>query len=238
MTRLCLCVNQIAFLRNVFRQRESDPVAVAIAAELAGIDGIVVQLCEDRSDINDRDLSLLKELVKTHLNLAIPLNDEMVKKAIHLLPDMVTLLPQEVKGTPFSPTHSLNIEENLEYVEDITVALRANNIVVSALVAPEAQQIRAAGRVGLDYVQLNTSHLALVEDLSSLSEQIERLRAIATAANKLGLGVAAGRGLNFQIVREISTIPLIEELNVGKALLARSFLVGLDRAVQSMKALL
>ncbi|MBN2356034.1 pyridoxine 5'-phosphate synthase [candidate division KSB1 bacterium] len=238
MARLCLCVNQIAFLRTMYRQKEPDPVAVAVAAEMAGIDGIMVQLHEDRFDINDRDLSLLKELVKTHLNLAIPLSDEMVKKAIHLLPDMVTLLPQASKEAPQVAVHSLDVEASLEYLEDITAALRANNIVVSVLAAPDAQQIRAAARAGVDYIQLNTANLSTLEDLSSLMEQIERLRTVAVAANKLGLGVAAGRGLSYQIIREIGAIPIIEEVNVGKAILSRAFLIGLDRAIQSMKALI
>ena len=93
MARLSLCLNQVAKIRNLKKGKNPDPAAVAIAAEMAGVDGIVVNLREDRSDITDRDVTILKEIVQSHLNLAIPLNDEMVKKALNWLPDMVTLLP-------------------------------------------------------------------------------------------------------------------------------------------------
>lgn len=238
MARLCLCVNQVASIRNQNRAKEPDPVVIAVAAELAGIDGIMVQLREEQSDITDRDVTLLKEVVKTHLNIAIPLNDEMVRKTIHLLPDMVTLLPQQNMEKPLKASDSLDTEANLEYLEDITAALRANSIVVSVLVAPDPQQIRAAARAGVDYVQLNTAGFAALEDLGSMAEQIERLRAITAAANKLGMGVASGRNLHYQNIREVASIPMIEELNIGRAILARSLLTGLDRAIQNMKSLM
>ncbi|HOT95706.1 MAG TPA: pyridoxine 5'-phosphate synthase [bacterium] len=234
MSRLCLCVNQVARVRNFNRKKEPDPLQVAMAAELAGIDGIVVQLREDRADIDDRDLRLLKEVVKSHLNLAIPLQEVMVQKALQLLPDMVTLLPvlQENEGEEVA----LNVEANLDYFEEVAAALRAHNIVVSALVAVDPAQIRAAARAGADYVQFNTTLLAGVEDLGSLTEQVERLRAVAAAANKLGLGVAAGRGLGYQNIRDIAAIPLIEEVNIGRAILSRALLIGVDRAIAAMKS--
>ena len=233
MARLCLCVNQVARLRTISRKKEPDPLQVAMAAELAGIDGIVVQLREDRSDISDRDLRLLKEVVKSHLNLAIPLQEEMVKKALQLLPDMVTLLP--VLQANEGEETSLHVEANLDYFEEVAAALRANNIVVSALIAIDPAQVRAAARGGADYVQFNTTTLASVEDLGSMTEQIERLRAVASAANKLGLGVAAGRGLGYHNMRDFTGIPVIEEINVGRAILARAMLVGVDRAIAVMK---
>jgi pyridoxine 5-phosphate synthase len=231
MARLCLCINQVAQLRLLNKKREPDPVNVAIAAEIAGIDGIVVQLGQNRSDITDRDLMVLKEVVKTHFNLAIPLNEEMVKKAIQTLPDMVTLLP----GVEDEAT-SLDLEANLEFLEEVAATLRANNIVVNALVAPESNQVRAAARAGMDYVQFNTYPFSLIDDLGTMTEQIERIRSVALAAHKLGLGVSAGRGLSYQNTREIGGIDVIEECNVGKAIISRSLLVGIDRAIIHFKS--
>lgn len=233
MARLCLCVNHVARLRNLNRKREPDPVQVAIAAELAGIDGIVVQLREERTDITDRDLRILKEVVKSHLNLAIPLREEMIKKAVEVLPDMVTLLPvvQGAEGDELP----LDVEGSLDYFEEAAAALRAHNIVVSALIAPDPAQIRAAARAGADYVQFNTTTLAAAEDLGTLNEHVERLRAVAAAANKLGLGVAAGRGIDYQNMRDVAVIPLIEEINVGRSILARAMLGGVERAIAVMR---
>lgn len=235
MARLCLCVNQIARIRNFNKRKEPDPVSFAVAAEIAGADGIVVQLRNDRSDITDRDVMVLKEVVNSHLNLAIPLNDDMVKKAVQILPDMVTLLPDSREL--LTDTDTLDVEANFEYIEDVAAALRANNIVVNVLIHPSSQQIRAAARAGLDYVQINTMSISKIVDLGSMSEQIDLYRSISIAANKLGLGVAAGRGLDYQNIREIAGINLIEEMNVGRSIIARSLVNGIEKAVITMKTI-
>jgi len=231
MARLCLCVNQVARLRRLNNKREPDPVNVAMAAEIAGIDGVVVQLDQNRAEITDRDVQILKEVVKSHLNLAIPVEEEMVKKALQVMPDMVTLLP-----ATDDESVSLDVEMNLESVEEVAATLRAHNIVVSALIAPESNQVRAAARAGMDYVQLNTYPFSLVDDLGTMTEQVGRIRTVALAAHKLGMGVSAGRGLSYQNVREIGGIEVIEECNVGKPIISRALLVGIDRAVIHFKS--
>ncbi len=235
MARLCLCLNHIAKIRNLRKGRNPDPVAAAIAAEMAGIDGVVVQLRDDRSDITDRDVTLLKQVVQSHLNLAIPLNDEMIKKAINWLPDMVTLLPSSGNDRMDA---SLDAPATLPYVEEAVKTLRANNIVVTVLIDPEASQIRAAARAQADYVQFSTSSLSTVEDLGSMSEMVEQLRSAAITAHKIGLGVSAGRGLNSQILRELADIQYIEEYNVGWAIISRSLLVGIEKAITDFKNVL
>lgn len=234
MARLCLCINQVAKIRNDNKDRLPDPVAVAIAAELGGIDGIVAHLRDDRLDVTDRDVFVLKEVLQSHLNLAIPLKDEMVKKALRWLPDMVTLLPATDEE---DLNMSLDVSANLEYLEDVATALRANNIIVNVLVDPEPPQIRAAARARVDYVCLNSNPLGRVEDLGSMSEIIEKLRSVSIAANKLGLGVSVSRGLNLQTIKEVAGIEYIEELNVGRSLIARSLLVGVEKAVEQSMAL-
>lgn len=233
MARMCLCLNQVATLRNASKRKEPDPLAVAIAAEIAGIDGITVQLYEDRHDITDRDVQVLKQVVQTHLNVAVAMNDEMIKKCISILPDMVTLLPS-MRAEQTTDDESLNIEESFEYIEDIVTALHANNIVACALIHPDAHQIRAAARAGIDYVQINTHSLAFVDDLGTLTDKIEMIRSVAMAANKLGLGVSAGRGLNFQLLRDLGDIGHIEEFNIGKAAIARALLVGIEKMVSQL----
>jgi pyridoxine 5-phosphate synthase len=214
--------------------KEPDPVAVAITAEVAGIDGIVANLKEDRSDLTLRDIEILKQTVNSHLNIAIPLHDEMVKEVVQILPDMVTLLPGTLDG---KEQGSLHVVENLEYIEDVVTALRANNVVTSVLVEPDTQQIRAAAKAGVDYVQLNTRRMNQIDDLGTMVDFVENLRVIAMGANKLGLGVSAGIGLDYQNLREVVDISFIEEFNVGRAIIARSVLVGVEKAVHQFKRL-
>ena len=232
MARLSLCLNQVARIRNSKKGKNPDPAAAAIAAEMAGVDGIVVNLKEDRSDITDRDVTILKEIVQSHLNLAIPLNDEMVKKALNWLPDMVTLLPS-VSGQ--QSTDSLDVSNTLPYLEDAVKTLRANNMVVSILVHPEPQQIRAAARAQADFIQLNTAPMFKVDDLGAMNDMIEQYRSAAIAAHKIGMGISAGRLLSYQTLRELSEISYIEEFNVGWSIISRAMLVGIEKAVHDFK---
>jgi pyridoxine 5-phosphate synthase len=228
MARLCVCVNQVGFVRNSNKRKDPDPVTAAIAAELAGIDGIIAHFKEDRSDLTDRDISVLKQVVQSHLNLAIPMNDDMVKKAIKVLPDMVTLVSS---GYEHESEASLNVVENSEYLEDIVAALRANNIVASILIDPDMHQMRAVAKIGADYIQINTSSLAHVEDLNAMTDKVEQIRSVAMGANKLGLGISAGIGINHQTIRDLIDIPFIEEYNIGRSIFSRALLVGLDRGI-------
>ncbi len=232
MARMCFCLNQIAYIRNLNKSKSPDPVAAAVAAEMAGVDGITVQVKDDLLDITERDVIVLKQVVQSHFNVAVTLNDEMIKKTLKWLPDMVTLLPATGEQTP---EQSLDLVTNLEYIEDVTAAYRANNVVVSALVKPDVQQIRAAARARMDYVQINTAALARIEDLGTMHDHVEQIKSVAMAANKLGLGVSVGRGLNEQNLRELGNVPYIEEFNVGRAIVSKSIMLGLEKTLRQFK---
>jgi len=235
MARLCVCMDYVAALRELRRSKEPDPVVMAVKAEMAGADGIVLTLREDRKYITDRDLNIMKEVVGTHLNLAIVAKEEMIKKAIEVLPDMVTLLPENISER--RQASSLDVDGNFEYIDDICATLKANNIVVNALIEPAMSQVRAAAKAGLDYVQLNTNVYSGAQDLGTMGDEIERIRSMAIGGNKLGLGVSAGCGLSYQNVRDIAAIEQIEELNIGFAIISRSLVVGIEQAVRDIMVL-
>lgn len=235
MARLCLCLNQVARFRNMNKARTPDPVSIAVAAEMAGIDGVIVHLREDRSDITDRDITVLKEVIQTHLNLAIPMNEDMIKKALKWLPDMVTLLPS---SADFKTVNSLDAAGNLAYLEETVQTLRAHNIIVNMLIDIEPQQIRAAARAQTDFIQFNTAAFAAVEDLGTLGDMLQQLKSASIAANKIGMGISIGRGLNPQLVKEMLDLQLIEEYNIGWSIISRAMLVGVEKAVTDFKKIL
>jgi pyridoxine 5-phosphate synthase len=236
MVRLGVNVDHIATLREARKGKLPDPIAAAVLAEMAGAHGIVCHLREDRRHIKDKDLYLLKEIVKTHLNMEMAPTDEMVKIATEVVPDMVTLVPE--RREELTTEGGLDVLSNFEYLQEAITILRANNIVVSLFIDADINQIKAATRVKADYVELHTGHYAGAESLSRVTDEMERIRSIAMAANKLGLGVSAGHGLNYQNVREIAAIAPIEELNIGHAIMARAMLVGMERAVRDMLELM
>jgi pyridoxine 5-phosphate synthase len=236
MVRLGVNVDHVATLREARKGKLPDPVAAAVLAEMAGAHGIVCHLREDRRHIKDKDLYLLKEMVKNHLNMEMAPTDEMVKIATEVVPDMVTLVPE--RREELTTEGGLDVIANFEYLQEAITILRANNIVVSLFIAPEINQIKAAARVKADYVELHTGAYAAAENLNTVADELEKIRSMALAAGKLGLGVSAGHGLNYQNVRGIAAIPQMEELNIGHAIIAKAVMVGMERAVREMLELI
>ncbi|MFQ5637841.1 MAG: pyridoxine 5'-phosphate synthase [bacterium] len=232
MMRLGLNVDHVATVREARKGDVPDPVAAALIAEMAGVDGIVCHLREDRRHIRDKDLFLLKELVKTHLNLEMAATDEMVKIATEVLPDMVTLVPENRQEV--TTEGGLDVDEEGVWIEEVIKQLHNHNIVVSLFIDPDIQQIKASAHCGADYVELHTGLYANAEDLSTEADELEKLRSMAMAASKLGLGVSAGHGLNYQNVRAILDIEQFEELNIGHSMIAKAVMVGIEAAVREM----
>ncbi len=232
MVRLGVNVDHVATVREARKGDVPDPVAAAVVAEMAGVDGIVCHLREDRRHIRDKDVYLLKEMVKTHLNLEMAATEEMIKIATEVVPDMVTLVPE--RREEVTTEGGLDVNGSLDWIEDVIAQLHTHNIVVSLFIDPEIHQLKAAARCGADYVELHTGPYANAEDLSATADELEKLRSMAMAAAKLGLGVSAGHGLNYHNVRDLLTIEQIEELNIGHAIVARAVMVGLERAVREM----
>ncbi len=235
MVRLCVNIDHVATVREARKGREPDPVFAAVLAELAGVDGIVCHLREDRRHMKDRDLKMLKEVVQTHLNLEMAATDEMVQIATEVLPDMCTLVPE--KRQELTTEGGLDVISQMERLSDVISELHAHNIVVSLFIDPTIQQVKAASRVGADYVELHTGEYANAPDMNRMSERLEEIANMALAASKLGLGVSAGHGLNYQNVSAIAKLDRIEELNIGHSIISRAVLVGLDQAIREMKAL-
>lgn len=236
MPRLGVNVDHVATLREARKGKLPDPVAAAVVAEMAGADGIVCHLREDRRHIKDKDLYLLKEIVKTHLNLEMAATDEMIKIALEVLPDMVTLVPE--RREEITTEGGLDVVRQADYLKDVVDMLRQQGIVVSLFIDPDIQQIRAAARLGADYIEIHTGMYANAPDLGSALDELEKIRSMAAAAHKLGLGVSAGHGLNYQNVREVARIPQIEELNIGHSIVSKAVMVGMERAVREMLELI
>lgn len=236
MVRLGVNVDHVATVREARRGIEPDPVSAAVIAELAGADGIVCHLREDRRHIKDRDLSLLRQVVKTHLNLEMAATDEMVKKAINVLPDMVTLVPE--KRQEITTEGGLDAAGNFDYLEEVVSTLKANNIIVSLFIDPDIYQIKAAAKMAADYVELHTGSYANTDELNFVIEELDKIKSMAAAASKLGLGVSAGHGLNYQNVIDVAKIKQVEELNIGHSIISKAVLIGLERAVREMIVLI
>jgi pyridoxine 5-phosphate synthase len=234
--RLGVNVDHVATLRQARRATYPDPVTAAALAELAGADQITIHLREDRRHIQDRDLLVLRKTVTTRLNLEMAAAQEMVKIAYEVKPDIVTLVPE--RREELTTEGGLDAVGGRDQVRRVVKNLRDADIEVSLFIDADLDQVKAAHRAEANTVEFHTGRYCDARLASDRRKELARLVDACKAAAKLGLQVAAGHGLNYQNVLPVAAIGVIEELNIGHAIVARAVLVGLERSVREMKELL
>lgn len=236
MVRLCVNIDHVATLRQARRSVEPDPVYAAVIAELAGVHGITLHLREDRRHVQDRDLKLLKELIKVKINLEMAAVAEIAEIALKIRPNQATLVPE--RREELTTEGGLDVAGNFSKIADTVRSLRQGGIEVSLFIDPDARQVQAAARSGADAVEINTARYS--ESKAPEEEDAEFQKVSEAVRGALGerLVVHAGHGLNYTNVGRIANIKGISELNIGHSIVARSVFVGFERAVREMLALM
>jgi pyridoxine 5-phosphate synthase len=236
MARLGVNIDHVATLRQARGGVEPDPIAAALLVELAGADGIVVHLREDRRHIQERDLRLLKEIIKLPLDLEMSPTKEMVKIALQIKPKVVTLVPE--KRLELTTEGGLDVIGHREDLQKVTATLRDAGILVSLFIDPALEQIKTAHKLPADTIEIHTGKYVNAKNEKERIAETEMILNAAKLAAKLGLSVNAGHGLTYINIKPLARIPEIEEFNIGHSIIARAVMVGLDRAVREMKELL
>lgn len=232
MARLAVNVDHVANIRQARGIDIPDPVTAAAMAELAGAHGIVVHLREDRRHIQDRDVKLLRQTIKTKLNLEMAATPEMIGIATSVKPDVATLVPE--KRQELTTEGGLDVAGDLPRLEKAIGELRDAGITVSTFIDPDITQIKASMDAGAGIVEIHTGLYAEAGDRASSEIEAEKIIKAATFASKGGLRVSAGHGLNYRNVERIAAIPEIEEMSIGHSIVARAVLVGITQAVMEM----
>ncbi len=235
MASLGVNLDHIANVRQARKTVEPDPVALALLAELGGADGITVHLREDRRHIQNRDLTLLKEIVRSRLNLEMAATTEMIEIAQRTLPDMVTIVPE--KREEITTEGGLAITTNEGYLTNVIQQIQNSGIPVSLFIDPEKDQIEAAARTKALWIEIHTGTYAEAS-WPSQQQELAKIKEATARAKHLGLRVNAGHGLTYQNVEPIAAIKGMEELNIGHTIISRSIAVGLKEAVREMKNLI
>ena len=234
--RLGVNVDHVATLRQSRRTTYPDPVQAAMLAELAGADQITIHLREDRRHIQERDLHLLRQTVKTRLNLEMAATQEMVKIAFEVKPDECTLVPE--RREELTTEGGLDVVTHRDAIRNIVKMLKDTDIVASLFIDPDVDQVRAAHRVEADVVEIHTGRYCDARLAQDRLRELSRVVDAAKAAAKLGLRVAAGHGLNYQNILPVAAVSEIEEFNIGHAIVGHAIMVGMERAVREMKELI
>jgi pyridoxine 5-phosphate synthase len=243
--RLHINIDHVATVRQARQTDEPDPVRAAVFAELGGADGITVHLREDRRHIQDRDVRLLLQTVRTGINLELAAASDVLELACELQPMEATLVPERREEITTEGGLSL-AGGGRRRIEAAVSRLMQAGIRTSLFVAPDADIIDIAAAMGVDAVELHTGEFAeawksgifTAAGAADVAARVEQLRAAAERAHGAGLAVHAGHGLTYENVTRVAAIPYIEELNIGHSVVSRAILTGMEQAVREMKDLM
>ena len=233
--KLGVNIDHVATIREARKTDEPDPVFAAFLAEIAGADGIVIHLREDRRHIQDRDLAILRRTVATRLNLEMAQAPDVVEMALKIIPDQCTLVPE--KREEVTTEGGLDVAGNKKSVGELVKKLKDRGIVVSLFIEPDSAQIDASAEVGADSIEIHTGQYANAGMPDDVRKTLVEIEKAAKYAHGLGLVVNAGHGLTYRNVRPVVAIPEIVELNIGHTIISRALMVGMERAVREMKEL-
>jgi pyridoxine 5-phosphate synthase len=232
MVRLGLNIDHVATVREARKAIEPDPVAAAIVAELAGVDQITAHLRADRRHIQERDLRILRKVIRTRLNLEMAATDEMKAVAIDVKPNSVCLVPERPEEV--TTEGGLDLAKVAKELKPIVPELKEAGIKVTVFIEPDNEQIEVAKSISAHAIEINTAKYTEAKTDLQVKNELDRVATGASLAASLGLAAHAGHGLNYRNVGPIATIPEIEELNIGHAIISRALFVGMERAVREM----
>jgi pyridoxine 5-phosphate synthase len=230
--RLALNIDHIATLRNARGETQPDPVTAALLAEQAGVDGIVVHLREDRRHISERDVRLLRELINTKLDLEMAATEEIIKIACDVGPELATIVPE--KRQELTTEGGVNVIDNTTLMKNTIEELHQYDIEVSLFIEPDIAQIDAAAEINSDYIEIHTGVFANALSEEEQFDELDKIRVAVKHAKKLGLGVNAGHGLDYQNIKIFRELTDIDEVSIGHSIIARAVFVGIKQAVREM----
>jgi len=234
--RLAVNIDHFATLREARKATEPEPVLVALLAEQAGAHGIVCHIRTDRRHIKERDLRLLRDAVKTKLNVEMAATEEMKKIALEIGPDVVSLVPE--RPEELTTEGGLKVASNKRALGPHVKALGKAGIRTSIFIDTNLDEIAAARELGVDLIEINTGKYAELKEGRARDKALEAVRKAAEFGHKIGLEVHGGHGLDYRNVGPIVAIPEIGELSIGFSIVARAAVVGIERAVWEMLDLL
>jgi pyridoxine 5-phosphate synthase len=236
MPLLGVNIDHVATVRQARRTIEPDPVHAAVLAEMGGADGITVHLREDRRHIQDRDVRLLRQMIRVKLNLEMAVSQEIVDFALDVLPDMATLVPE--KREEVTTEGGLDVAGQQGRVQECVHQLQQSGIACSLFIDPNVRQVAASADIGVEAVELHTGAYADATTSAAANAEFDRIVEASQFAVSRGLILNMGHGLTYRNVRKIAAIDGVNELNIGHSIISHAVMVGLERAVREMKALL
>ncbi|MCP4712369.1 MAG: pyridoxine 5'-phosphate synthase [Planctomycetes bacterium] len=236
MAQLNVNIDHVATIRQARMVDEPDPVWAAVECELGGASGITMHLREDRRHVQDRDVKLVGEVAGVKLNLEMALTEPMVRFAVKLKPDQVTLVPE--KRQELTTEGGLDCVKLQKRLTAATRRLQKAGIVVATFIVPAEAQIAASAKAGCEAVELHTGMYANARNERQVAKRLRDLELARDFGWDQGLSIHAGHGLNYRNISGVARIEGLEDFNIGHSIVARSVFVGMRQATCEMIALI
>lgn len=230
MSRLAVDIDPVAMIRNFFMDTIPDPVHLVVLAELGGAESIVCYYRDDMKSVNERDINIFREIVKSHLNVRCNIQGENIRKLLKIKPDMITFVASD--NTNNTEPAPLNLDSHSDTLSNLNADLRANEIATSVLIETDINQVKLAGKLEFDYIEIFANEYAMAEDLDHQLAELENINSLVLAANRLGMGVNISCGLDHENISDLAKIPFLDDVIVGKALVVKSLAIGYEQAVR------
>lgn len=236
MVELGVNIDHVATLRQARGTAYPNPVEAAMIAESAGADAITLHLREDRRHIQDRDVEVLRDLLKTRMNLESAVTSEMIAIALRTKPHDICLVPE--RREELTTEGGLDVVRYFDHIKQACGQLKNAGVRVSLFINADFGQIDAAVSAGAPVIEIHTGSYADATSPAEQANELEKIKKAVAYGIKQNLKVNAGHGLHYQNVQTIAAIPGISELNIGHAIISYAIFVGLEKAVREMKQLI
>jgi len=236
MHRFALDIDTIAYVRNLLTGTNPDPIHALVLAELGGAESIVCYLRDDLKTVNETDVQLLRQVVKSYLNVRSNITEDNVRKLMRIKPDMITFVTPGDVSTVAACSVDLNMYA--EQMRNFIAEFRSNGILSSVLIQPTLAQVKNAARLEFDYVEFNAGVLADAQDMNAEMEILEEITGLTVAANKLGMGVNISGEIGYDNIRDIGRIDFIEDIIVGEPVFTKALAIGIEQATRDIISLI
>ena len=237
MKRLGVNIDHVATLRNARGELHPDPIYAAKYVKKAGADSITIHLREDRRHIKDLDAKKICSIKNLKVNLEISTNPNIINIALKIKPNFVCIVPENRKEV--TTEGGLNLRKNKSKLKNIIKRLKKNHIRTSLFINPSILDIKISKELNTDCIEIHTGHLSnLIKSNRNYKKELKKILKCSILANKLGINVHAGHGLDYKTTKILTKIKNIEEFNIGHYLIGESIFYGLSKVIENFKKII
>ena len=237
MKRLGVNIDHIATLRNARGETHPDPVHAAIFVNKKGADSVTIHLREDRRHINDLDAKRICSIKKLLVNLEVSTNPKIIKTALKIKPNFICIVPENRRE--ITTEGGLNLRINKNKIKKIIKKFKKKKIRTSIFINPTLNDIKISKELKADCIELHTGNLAnLVKAKKNFTKELNKIKESSYLANKLGLEVHAGHGLDYKTTKILTKIKEIKEFNIGHFIIGESIFLSLSSVIKKFKKII